>query len=176
MLRQAITWIGLVLTLLACWWVNQQEQAQQEQETLPTAVAKPARNIVHHKRPTVIYASQAHTPLLLRPADTAPPVDLFSALPQADAATAQPVSVPAPVNPYTYEGRVHDGTQWVVFLTDGAQQFAVRQGEHIANGWKVSRLTEHTLVLQNGKERHTLNLSTANESAGEIANNMNIVE
>lgn len=160
MLRQAITWVGLALTLLACWWVNKQDQ--QQQKTALIAEAKPVDNVAHSKKPTVIYASKTQAPLLLRPADTAPPVDLFSPLPvPVDAAAAQPVSPPAPVNPYNYEGRMRDGAQWIVFLTDGTQQFSVREGEQVANGWKVSRLNEHTLVLNNGKERHTVNLNTA---------------
>lgn len=164
MLRQTITWLGLALTLLACWWVNQQEQDQWVQETAPITT-KPANSVMHTKKPMVAHTLQAQTPIKLRPADTAPPVDLFSALPvQPSADTAQSATLPVPANPYTYEGRVRDGAQWVVFLTDGTQQYSVREGESVTNGWKVSRLTDVALVLQNGRERHTLNLGSEMDS------------
>jgi aromatic ring-opening dioxygenase catalytic subunit (LigB family) len=51
-----------------------------------------------------------------------------------------------------------------VFLTDGTNQFSLREGDHFANGWKVRRLTESLLVLQNGKIQHKLKL--VNESLG----------
>jgi len=160
MSRQLMVWVGLALTLVACWWVDRQEQ-----EASPVADVRSTHAVLAHKVPTVLTAQDTQRPQpLLRQADTSPPVDLFSPLTmQMDTATA-PVSIPEPVNPYTYDGRVLDGRQWVVFLTDGTNQFSLREGDHFANGWKVRRLTESLLVLQNGKIQHTLKL--ANESLG----------
>lgn len=159
--RQLLVWVGLALTLIACWWVDRQEQ-----EVAPAAYVKPsnAAPVIPSKgskgsaaleRPV-----QQHNHLL-RQADTSPLVDLFSplAMPADTASATAPVSIPEPMNPYTYDGRVLDGTQWIVFLTDGTQQFALREGERFADGWKVRRLTEHQLVLQNGKTQHALQLT-----------------
>lgn len=154
--RQWMVWVGLALTLIACWWVDRQEQ-----EATPVAYVRP-NNAVANKAPTVSTVQSAQRVLpLLRQADTSPPVDLFSPLimPTETASSTAPVSIPEPVNPYTYDGRVLDGRQWVVFLTDGTNQFSLREGDHFANGWKVLRLTESLLVLQNGKIQHKLKLA-----------------
>jgi hypothetical protein len=151
MFRQSLVWTALVMTLLACWWVNQQEQAS-------SAITQVRSNSV----PKVLASTQVKSAQrLLREADTSPPSDLFSPLTiQTDtsAAAAQAV-IPEPVNPYTYDGRVLDDKEWIVFLTDGTHQFALREGEHFANGWKVRQLTESLLVLQNGKVQHALTLA-----------------
>ncbi len=151
MFRQLLVWTALITTLLACWWVNQQEQAS-------SVITQVSPNNV----PKVFTTNQVQsTQHLLREADTSPPSDLFSPLTiQTDtsAASAQAV-IPEPVNPYTYDGRVLDGKEWIVFLTDGTHQFTLHEGEHFANGWKVRRLTESLLVLQNGKVQHALTLA-----------------
>lgn len=157
MRRQSLVWITLLLTLMACWWVDRQEQ-----ETAPVAYVKPSNiaPVIASKAPKVLVKVPAQPPLL-RQADTSPLVDLFSPLtmPTEIASATAPANIPEPVNPYTYDGRVLDGTQWIVFLTDGTNQFSLREGERFADGWKVRRLTEHQLVLQNGKTQHALQLT-----------------
>lgn len=158
MRRQSLVWVGLALTLIACWWLDRQEQ-----ELAPVAYVKPSNTaaVVTNNAPKVsVVPAQQHNHLL-RQVDASSLVDLFRPLIMpADTISANAtVSVPESVNPYTYDGRLLDGTQWIVFLTDGTQQFALREGERFADGWRVRRLTEHQLVLQNGKTQHALQLS-----------------
>lgn len=156
--RQSLVWLGLALTLIACWWVDRQEQEVTNVASMGLSNAVPTFSSKAPKLSAVPTQQHNHE---LRQADTSPLIDLFSPLimpTEATSATALP-SVTEPMNPYTYDGRLLDGTQWIVFLTDGTQQFALREGERFANGWKVRRLTDHQLVLQNGKTQYALQLT-----------------
>jgi hypothetical protein len=154
MMRRRLLWLALAGTLLACWWVEQAEQAPAE-----TTVERPKRHVTLSQVMPLPPAQQAPlTPVVTRASvEDEAAVNLFAVLEMSSADTAVPV-VPEAVNPYTYAGRLQEGGRWTVFLTDGQQQYVVHAGDHFANGWQVSLLDQQKIVLQHAAERFEIRL------------------
>ncbi len=102
--------------------------------------------------------STSVTPVIVPVAVTEPEagVNLFAALELPSAANA--VEVPAPINPYTYAGRLQEAGRWTIFLTDGQQQYVLHEGDHFAEGWQVAVLDEQKVVLRHAAERFEIRL------------------
>lgn len=158
MMRRALLWAALACTLLACWWVEQAEQAA------VTAVAPPERRVSLAQVlpqavvPKGISAPQnVSIPASMTAVADEPAIDLFAVLdmPSADSAEA---AMPEAVNPYTYAGRLQEDGRWTVFLTDGQQQYVLHEGDHFAEGWRVAVLDQQKVVLQHAAERFEIRL------------------
>lgn len=163
MMRRGFVWAALVCTLLACWWVEQAD----EQASSPAASAEPApRQRVSLAQGLPLpnapasYATDlqriAETAHSLTTADDAA-IDLFAVLHPASAESAPPVA-PEAVNPYTYAGRLQEDGRWIVFLTDGQQQYVLHAGDRFADGWQVALLDQQKIVLQHAAERFEIRL------------------
>ena len=155
-------WLALLLTLGACWWVEQSETAADLASAQVTVPAR--RSAAQFKRtaPDV----QLHAPMNAQPMqmpratqdeEAAPRTNLFAAMP-AGGSDLPPVVPPAPVNPYTYAGRLYEGNRWAVFLSDGQQQYVCHLGDHFADGWQVARLDSQVLVLKHASEQFEIKL------------------
>lgn len=170
MKRQVVLLAALGLTLFACWWVGQSDNetavppaatqavtAGAAKQRKPLSAAMPALNAAviasEPPRDSLPSAVQEARPLLV----DEPVVNLFAGLLPPETTTADTVEA-APVNPYTYAGRLLQEGRWLVFLTDGQQQYVVREGERFAEGWRVTRLDQHRLVLQHAGERFEMML------------------
>lgn len=155
-------WLALLLTLGACWWVEQSETAADLASAQVTVPAR--RSAAQFKRtaPDVqLHASMNAQPMQMPRAtqdeEAAPSANLFAAMP-AGGSDLPPVVPPAPVNPYTYAGRLYEGNRWAVFLTDGQQQYVCHLGDHFADGWQVARLDSQVLVLKHASEQFEIKL------------------
>ncbi len=154
--RQYAVWSALLVTLVACYWVSQQELG--DEEAIVTKPSKPDR-----RKPidTRLSSNQNHKQLFLRPADTAPPVDLFAPLTAEvgsaeDIAASQESTIPA--NPYSYAGKIQEDGEWIVFLTDGSNNFAVKEGEYLSGGWLLKRVETDVLTLVYRPMKHEVRL------------------
>lgn len=160
--RRWLLWAALACTLFACWWV---EQADPEPGKPGDIAASGATKV-----PRKVRLSQA-LPALARPAPLAgqapalpvavavdtSAINLFAALEMPGAAQAADTA-PAAVNPYTYAGRLSEAGHWVVFLTDGEQQYVLRQGDRFAEGWQVALLDQQKVVLLHADQRFEIRL------------------
>lgn len=158
MMRRGLLWAALACTLLACWWVEQAEQApvaavQPPQRHVSLAQALP--QAIVPKRISALQNVSIPASMTAVADDNA--IDLFAVLdmPSADSAEA---ATPEAVNPYTYAGRLQEDGRWTVFLTDGQQQYVLHEGDHFAEGWQVAVLDQQKIVLQHAAERFEIRL------------------
>ncbi|MGP1717334.1 MAG: hypothetical protein ACTS9Y_09155 [Methylophilus sp.] len=154
-----LRWImlcALGLTLLACWWVDQAEQPSDTGVTIASPRVQ-RRVPVAQIMPMLKAENQAVTEAAVVVAEEEAGVNLFSAMvmPAVDT-TAAAVSVP--MSPYTYAGRLQEDGRWTVFLTDGQQQYVLREGDRFAEGWKVAVLDQQKVILQHAAERFEIRL------------------
>jgi hypothetical protein len=148
-------WVALAGTLLACWWVEQAEPpvdvatpAPAVKRRVPLAQVMPALKVAE---------TPADVPGMAAEIAEEPGVDLFAVLEMPTDTTAE-LQVPEAINPYTYAGRLQEEGRWVVFLTDGQQQYVVHEGDHFAEGWRVAVLDQQKVVLQHAAERFEIRL------------------
>ncbi|MDP8566906.1 hypothetical protein [Methylophilus aquaticus] len=161
-MRRRGIWLALLLTLGACWWV---EQSETTADLAPRQVTVPARRSAQALKlpvtPVQLHARPRMQPIQIAGAtldeEAAPRANLFAAMP-AGGSDVPPVEPPAPVNPYTYAGRLYEGNRWAVFLTDGQQQYVCHLGDHFADGWQVARLDSQVLVLKHASEQFEIKL------------------
>lgn len=159
-MRRWGVWAALLLTLLACWWLEQAEQADQAAPAHAMRTHQPLAAVTGLRArpvPALVLPTQP-APVAITAAVDRPAVNLFAAMPVAGMVDMHE-AVPEPaVNPYTYAGRLNEGGRWTVFLTDGQQQYVLHAGEHFADGWWVVALTEQVLVLQHAAAQFEIRL------------------
>lgn len=157
MMRRWLIWVVLICTLVACWWVEQAGESSnlissqdkpRIQQKKTSAQVLPA---VKEGIPVVILSPNPATEV------NAPIVNLFDAMDIPGTETAEP-EVAEPVNPYTFAGRLQEDGHWVVFLTDGQQQYVLHEGEQFAEGWRVAILDQQKVVLQHKTGRFEIKL------------------
>ena len=161
-MNKAVT-IAAVLTVLVCAALEYRDRSAASPET-----ARPAG------RP-----AQAARPAGVKPAASAPVVDLFPsqswqpAPPPPPAASAPPArpSGPPPL-PFTLAGIWQDGDEQVVFIHSGPRllalcarcrtEGALRPGAHIVGGYRLVGIAPAYVEFEHlpGKERQRLNLGS----------------
>jgi hypothetical protein len=156
MMRRWAIWGALIMTLAACWWVEQNEPSAPE-TVADERPQVPRKVTLEQMVPTLKADSQTPVLVIAAPANDEAGVNLFGAMPVSLAETAA-LEVPAPANPYTYAGRLQEEGRWVIFLTDGQQQYVLREGEHFGEGWQVAVLNQQKVVLQHAAERFEIRL------------------
>jgi len=158
MMRRWLLWAALACTLLACWWVEQAEQAAVTTLAPPQRRVSLAQALPQGVVPERISAPQnVSIPASMKAAADEPAIDLFAVMDMPSADSAEAATAEA-VNPYTYAGRLLEDGRWTVFLTDGQQQYVLHAGDRFAEGWRVAVLDQHKIVLQHAAERFEIRL------------------
>lgn len=138
-------WLGLLITLILVYAVGQQENEddllvnQHEGESLIHTSVLPEDRSTTHER------------LLLRERIVDEPINLFSVSPTLQAEQMHeylPSEPELPVNPYRYVGKLVEGEEVIVFLTDGRKNYAVRTGDTLDDTWKVIFIHPPEMMLQ----------------------------
>lgn len=155
MIRRWLILGALACTLLACWWVEQAEPS-------PEVIAAPEAPRVQRrvKLAQALPGTTLASPVIIEAVPVVEAddgVNLFSAMPVPVPEAAE-ATVAAPVSPYIYAGRMQEGGRWIVFLTDGQQQYVLHEGDHFAEGWRVAVLDQQKVVLQHAAERFEIRL------------------
>lgn len=158
-MRRWVVWGALICTLVACWWVERNEEpvravAVNDQPRVQRKVT--LAEVIPNLNQNALVSEPMPDAIAIAPAEDAG-VNLFSAMPMPLAETAV-IQPPQPVNPYTYAGRLQEDGRWVVFLTDGQQQYVLREGDRFAEGWQVALLDQQKVVLQHAAERFEIRL------------------
>src|SRR5688572_13236377 len=140
MTRQHGVWSALLLTLAACYWVTIQEYAQ-ENEVIESAKLQPAQKYIYRRVNKVIDNSLSghlnDKKLMLRSIDSTITSNLFSSFETVEEealAGAENQATSLPTNPYSYAGKITENGDWMVFLTDGTKNFAVKTGDVLESG------------------------------------------
>jgi len=158
MMRRGLLWAALACTLLACWWVEQTEQAPAAAVQPPQRRVSLAQALPQAVVPKRISAPQSVSiPASMTAVADESAIDLFAVLEMPSADSAEAATLEA-VNPYTYAGRLQEDGRWTVFLTDGQQQYVLHEGDHFAEGWRVAVLDQQKIVLQHAAERFEIRL------------------
>lgn len=164
MTRQHGVWLALLLTLAACYWVTIQENAQ-ENEVIESAKLQSAQKYIYRRVNKVIDNSLSghlnDKKLMLRPIDSASPSNMFGSfetVEEAALASAENQVSSLPTNPYTYAGKITENGDWMVFLTDGTKNFAVKTGDILESGWRVQEIKQTQLTLMYQPLKQTIKL------------------
>ena len=151
MVRRYGVWLALFLTLVACYWVTLQENAQEVESIENSDVRLTQKHIGEHASRPIDMRLPGHindSKLSLRPADLAQPGNLFTSFALVeDAAQIENQASSLATNPYTYAGKITENGDWMVFLTDGVKNFAVKSGDDLESGWRVQRIQQTQLTL-----------------------------
>ena len=147
-------WIALVCTLAATAWVSSND-SQPAEALLPPNHAhspeiKPPRATQLELGVTEQGASSAFSGLE-RPQITTEPHDLFS----LDHSARDQVQVQAsadsipqmPPLPFLYAGKLIEGDQYMVFLTEGERNLAVHIGDVIDQVWRIKSIHPPQMLL-----------------------------
>lgn len=160
MTRQHGVWLALLLTLAACYWVTIQEN-----EVIESAKLQPVQKYVYrHANKGIDNGLSGHLSdkkLMLRSIDSATPGNLFSSfetVEEAALASSENLASSLPTNPYTYAGKITENGDWMVFLTDGTQNFAVKTGDVLESGWRVQEIKQTQLTLMYQPLKQTIKL------------------
>jgi hypothetical protein len=162
-LRRALLVAGLLATAAAVYWVNSLPDAEDDAGVVAPAQERSARPRASAAG-TGTHAAAGDIDLkrLQRDPSTDPGTDLFRprnfapAPPPARKPLAQPASValeapppaaPPPPVPFSYIGRLAEGSQTTVFLAAGDRNLVVRAGDVIDNTYKVEEIGQSVLVL-----------------------------
>lgn len=144
-IKNYLIWIGLAITLLMVYWVEQQEDDIEAVE-----VRAPESVQVQTFQMTQNDVIDEDIQLRNRVIET--PKNLF-AVPQiaepqiaVDPLPAQPVM---PANPYIYVGKLIEDGEMRVFLTNGQKNYVVKTGDTLENTWRVQSIESTEMILVN---------------------------
>jgi len=144
-IKNYLVWIGLAITLLMVYLVEQQEEDIDAVE-----VRAPESVQVQSFQPT--RTDIAEDDFQLRKPIIETPKNLFevprSAEPEmpVDHQPAQPV---IPANPYVYVGKLIEDGEMRVFLTNGQKNYVVKTGDTLEDTWQVKSIESTEMILFN---------------------------
>jgi hypothetical protein len=145
--RKSILFGALALTLFACYWMSSAQDGGASDLALPTErITAPRRELpAGAPSPAAATADQA---LPLTPpqredmavGEQNPFAGKSWAAPIAAAETPPPPPAPDPVAPplpFTYAGKLEEGSKWIIYLSKGTQSFAVSKGEIFDTNYRL---------------------------------------
>ncbi|MGJ8620925.1 MAG: hypothetical protein ACSHWN_11390 [Methylophilaceae bacterium] len=138
-------WLGLVITLLLVYVVDQQEG----EDDLLVSQQKSKRLI--NTSGLQVDVSTDNERLLLRKRIVDKPINLFSVSHNVQVEQMYeylPSEPETPVSPYRYVGKLVEGEEVIVFLTDGRKNYSARSGDILDENWKVKFIHPPEMVLQ----------------------------
>jgi len=141
-------WLCLALTLLASYWTATQES---DDEVLLAAPQSRHTSLIELPKESQNVSGSNSAAPMQRPTINDSSINLFSVLipPEALAENESMVeATQAPANPYSYAGKVIEGGQVIVFLTDGTNNHVVKAGDMIDGAWKVHAIRPPQLILK----------------------------
>lgn len=138
-----LIWIALGFTLYACYWVSQEDRDAPREDSV-------ASNTQAHKRQTTVNLNSPSVDV--RSVANAGMTNLFTMIPNQ---SNTPISTEPNGHqesaiasaPFVYAGKITDETGQAVFLTDGTQNYVVRLGDSLPDGWRVKTIEAEKLVL-----------------------------
>jgi hypothetical protein len=149
-LRKFGVWIALVFTLIACVWVRWQENLK------PPSDLQAEPNLIVNKHLNKLYRpsleSFVEKKISLRAQDMSDPKNVFPSFAPLNSQSekVEANATVSPTNPYIYAGKISEDGIWIVFLTDGNNNYVVKVGDRLQGGWKLInvKLDELTFLYE----------------------------
>ena len=150
--RQYGLWLALALTVGATLWTAiHEDDTAVDAAMAARAHARPRIPASRDVRSVPPQPPRLDLAVLQQPRLGAAPGELFDSEPppdkQAELAAAAAPQVPAvPALPYTYAGKLIDGDDYIVFLTQGDKNYSVRVGDALGD-WRVEAIRPPRMIL-----------------------------
>ncbi|BCM25647.1 hypothetical protein [Methyloradius palustris] len=147
-------WIALVCTLAATAWVASSDGQPAEALLVPSHAHSTEIKAPRAAQLEPVVTEQAASSAfsgLERPQITTEPRDLFSldhSAREQMQAQASAASIPQmPPLPFLYAGKLMEGDQYMVFLTEGERNLAVHIGDVIDQVWRIKSIHPPQMLL-----------------------------
>lgn len=144
-IKNYLVWIGLAITLLMVYLVEQQEEDIDAVE-----VRAPESVQVHPLQTTQINVPeddfQLRKPIIETPGNLFEVPQIAEPEIPVDHQLAQPVM---PANPYVYVGKLIEEGEMRVFLTNGQKNYVVKTGDTLEDTWQVKSIESTEMILFN---------------------------
>lgn len=144
-IKNYLVWIGLGITLLMVYWVEQQEKDLD-------AVEVRAPESVQVQTVQMTQLDRTNEDVQLRKPIIETPKNLFAVPQMADpeiTVAPQPVQPVMPANPYIYVGKLVENGEMRVFLTNGQKNYVVKTGDTLEDTWQVKSIESTEMILVN---------------------------
>lgn len=145
-IKQYGLWATLALTLLATFWVANEDESEDPQLEHTKSDLVVTKQLVNKENNAI---SSNKTKLAQREAIFETPNDLFTTLKTTSNLSIAENIEHIPINPFTYAGKFIDEDKITVYLIDGDKSHAVRTGNVIEELWQVKSIRPPTIVLKN---------------------------
>ncbi len=144
-IKNYLVWIGLGITLLMVYWIEQQEE---DVETVE--VRAPESVQIQPVQTTQIDTTdedvQLRKPIIETPGNLFEVPRIAEPEMPVDPQPAQPVM---PANPYVYVGKLIEDGEMRVFLTNGQKNYVVKAGDTLEETWRVQSIESTEMILVN---------------------------
>ena len=144
-IKNYLVWIGLGITLLMVYWIEQQEE---DVETVE--VRAPESVQIQPVQTTQIDTTdedvQLRKPIIETPGNLFEVPRIAEPEMPVDPHPAQPVM---PANPYIYVGKLIEDGEMRVFLTNGQKNYVVKAGDTLEETWRVQSIESTEMILVN---------------------------
>ncbi|PTB86490.1 hypothetical protein C9940_02135 [Pseudidiomarina aestuarii] len=144
-IKNYLVWIGLAITLLMVYLVEQQEE---DVETVE--VRAPESVQIQPLQTTQI--DNTDDDVQLRKPIIETPGNLFEVPKIAEPempVDPQPAQAMMPTNPYVYVGKLIEDGEMRVFLTNGQKNYVVKTGDTLEDTWQVKSIESTEMILFN---------------------------
>ena len=144
-IKNYLVWIGLAITLLLVYVIEQQED-----DVEAVGVIAPEVTQVQQFKQT--QQDTAEEDFQLRKQIIDRPKNLFEVprVAEPEIALEQFMPQPAkPVNPYTYAGKLIEDGEVRVFLTNGRKNYVVKTGDTLEDTWHIKSIESTEMILLN---------------------------
>jgi len=151
LIKQYGVWIALGLTLTASLWMQQQENDTSDAVVLVQKKNSADKTISSNRHSTASTQLASSTSVYQRPVIEDTPQNLFTVFvsPQEQLSEELNNAEPQmPTNPFTYEGKLLDDGNLIVFLTDGVKNHSVQVGDVLDDVWKIQSIHPPELTLK----------------------------
>ena len=151
LIKQYGVWLALGLTLIASFWVTQQENVAPDTVVLVQQKDSADKATSSNRRSTADTLLTSSTNVYQRTVIEDIPQNLFTvfASPQDSSPDDMTDTGPQmPANPFTYEGKLLDDGNLIVFLTDGVKNHSVQVGDVLDDVWQIQSIHPPELTLK----------------------------
>ncbi|THK41208.1 hypothetical protein E8Q33_08800 [Methylophaga sp. SB9B] len=144
-IKNNLLWIGLAITLLLVYLVEQQEEDVDAVEVIAPASVQ-VQPLQTTQTDTTDEDIQLRKPIIETPRN------LFEIPRVAEpemTVDPMPVAPASPVNPYIYVGKLIEDGEMRVFLTNGQKNYVVKTGDTLEDTWQVKSIESTEMILFN---------------------------
>ncbi len=152
MVNKYAVWLVLVLTVIACYWVEAQDESADD--VLEVAV-KPRKATLAkqdaHLASNNISPANIGSAAYSRPQIVDEPENIFTMFvspADLNQQTEGQEIEPPPENPFKFAGKLIDNGEILVFLMDGQKNYSVKVGDVLEGAWEIKAITPPLMTIK----------------------------